>query len=162
MGASHHSGPGDRLQVAVGVDSVELATFLGAEAGQNVTLFRRTFQITSAAGATAVNIITDAEVGSTRKVVVMGFSGKVDGATDWATTANVKIQDTNSSPVDFFTILVAALTGNAEVGPHTSAVGENAFLLGTGGTAGKGLQVKANANGTGSTLKGQVWGYILG
>ena len=34
------------------------------------------------------------------------------------------------------------------------------MALGAGGTAGKGLQVKANANGTGSPLVVTVTGYL--
>jgi hypothetical protein len=123
-----------------------------------VEIVYETFTITSAAAATAVNIIPDARVGAGRKFYLIGFGAKVDGATVWATTANVKIQDT--SAVDYVTMLVAALTANAEVGPFTAAVGEDAFTKGTGGTAAKGLQIKGDANGTGSNLVGWVYGII--
>ncbi len=92
---------------------------------------------------------------------ITGFHAKVNGATLWATTATVKIQDTNSSAVDFVTMAVAALTANAFVGPTTTNVtAEPAFSLGTGGTAAKGLQIKGNANGTGSNLVVTVTGFI--
>lgn len=123
--------------------------------------FVRTATITSAAAATAVNILPDAAVGSTRKVYVTGVFARVNGATLWATTATVKVQDTNSSAVDFVTYAVAALTANTSVFTHTSNVTlESAYLLGTGGTLGKGLQLKGNANGTGSPLVVTVTGYI--
>jgi hypothetical protein len=126
-----------------------------------VERFHETVTLSSAAAATAVSILSDARVGSERKVFVQGFVMKVDGVTAWATTANVKLQDTNASAVDFVTALVAALTGNAVVVPGTANVTlEDAYSEGSGGTTGKGLQVKGNANGTGSDLKVTVWGVI--
>lgn len=118
-----------------------------------VEYFHVTGTLTSAAAGTAVVLITDAQVGSGRKVYVRNFRAKVDGGTNWATTATVKIQDTNGTPVDFVTMAVAALTGNAFVGPHTANItAEAAFAKNSGGTAGKGLQIKGDANGTGSNL----------
>lgn len=123
--------------------------------------FHVTGTITSAAAATAVTLIADADVPTGKKIYVQGFIAKVDGATVWATTATVKIQDSNSSAVGFVTMAVAALTGNAVVGPHVADITcEDAFSEGTGGTASKGLQLKGNANGTGSDLKVTVWGII--
>jgi len=123
--------------------------------------FHVTGTITSAAAATAVVILADSLVPAGKKVYVQGFIAKVDGATNWATTATVKIQDTNSSAVDFVTMAVAALTGNAVVTTGTSNITANdAFSEGTGGTAAKGLQLKGNANGTGSDLKVTVFGVI--
>ncbi|TGL39638.1 hypothetical protein EHQ53_14040 [Leptospira langatensis] len=123
--------------------------------------FVRTVQLTSAAAATPVSIVADSEIPAGYKVYVDHVSVKVNGATNWATTANVKIQDTNGTPVDFMTYLVAALTGNAFVGLTSANVTvENALALQTGGTAGKGLQIKGDANGTGSTLYVTVYGRI--
>lgn len=123
--------------------------------------FTATATITSAAAATAVTLIPDSAVPPGKKVYVTGFVGKVNGATLWATTASVKIQDSNGTPVDYFTMLVAALTANAEVRPGTTNVtSEAAYNLGTGGTAAKGLRLKGNANGTGSSLVVTVTGYI--
>ena len=119
--------------------------------------------LTSAAAATPVVIIPEAQVGSGRKVYLWGYVSKVDGATNWATTANIKIQDTNGTAVDFVTITVNAATtnGNVEtvVGMANVAM-EDAFSEASGGTAGKGLQIVGNANGTGSDLKITVWGII--
>ncbi len=123
--------------------------------------FFRTATITSAAAATPVSLLSDLVVPDGKKVYLEGFIAKVNGATLWATTANVKIQDTNGTPVDFVTMLVAALTGNATVVPGTANVTlENAYALGTGGTLSKGLQLLGNANGTGSDLVVSVWGVI--
>jgi hypothetical protein len=130
-------------------------------APNGVECFSRTVTITSAAAATPVSILADAEVGTGRKVYVQQVIATVGGATAWATTANVKVQDTNSSPVDFFTMLVAALGANARaVFGSASTTIETAAGTMTGGTAGKGLQVVGNANGTGSTLTVTVTGFI--
>lgn len=124
--------------------------------------FYATATLTSAAGATAVSLLPDSSVPSNRKVVVTGFVGKVNGATNWATTAHVYIQDTAASPVKFFDMAVAALTGNAEVRPGTSNVSSQAaYTTSPGGTAGKGLNLVADANGTGSNLVVAVHGYLI-
>lgn len=123
--------------------------------------FVLTATITSAAAATAVNILPDSRVTAGRKVYLSGFHAEVNGATNWATTATVKIQDTEGTPVDFFTMAVAALTGNALVRPGTANItSEDAYKLGTGSTAGKGIQLKGNANGTGSDLTVTIYGVI--
>ena len=123
--------------------------------------FHKTATITSAAAATAVSLLADSEVPTGKKCYITGFIARVNGATNWGTTATVKIQDTNSSAVDFVTMAVAALTGNTTVFPHTSNVTlGSAILLGSGGTASKGLQLKGNANGTGSDLVVTVFGFF--
>jgi len=125
-----------------GPDGTNLGRFVRAKA-----------TITSAAAATAVSLIPDSMVGAGEKCYLMDFIGRVNGTTVWATTSTVKIQDTNSSAVDFVTAAVAALTSQARIYPGTANVtSEDAYSLGTGGTAGKGLQLKGNANGTGSDL----------
>lgn len=117
--------------------------------------------ITSAAAATPVSLLADGAVPAGKKVYLQGFVGHVNGGTNWATTATVKIQDTNGTPVDFVTMAVAALTGNAIVYPGTANItSESAFADGTGGTAAKGLQLVGNANGTGSDLIVRAWGVI--
>jgi len=123
--------------------------------------FHKIATLTSAAGATPVSLIGDAEVDDGKKVYVQGFILRVDGATVWAVAANVKIQDTNDTPVDFVTDLVADLTANAIVMHDGANVTlEDAMSKGSGGTAGRGLQVVADADGTGSDLIVQVWGVI--
>lgn len=118
--------------------------------------------LTSAAAATAVVLLPDARVGPNRKAYLRGGLMRVNGATVWATTANVKIQDTNGTPVDFTTTLVALLTANARVdlSPKANHTLEDAYNLNTGTTLGKGLQVKGDANGTGSDLFVRIWGVI--
>jgi len=128
-----------------------------------IEFFFATGTLTSAAAATAVVIIPDAQVGAGRKVYLWGYVSKVDGATNWATTGNIKIQDTEGTALDFITITVNAATtnGNVETVPGMSNVAmEDAFSEGSGGTAGRGLQIKGNANGTGSDMKITVWGII--
>lgn len=123
--------------------------------------FHVTGTITSAAAATAVNIIPASAIPAGKKIYVQGFVAKVDGATEWATTATVKIQDTNGTAVDYVTFAVAAMTANAKLVPGTANVTlEDAYCEGSGGTAEKGLQLKGNANGTGSDFKVTVWGVI--
>lgn len=123
--------------------------------------FQRTVTITSAAAGTAVNIVLDSEVPTGKKVYLLGFRGQVAGGTLWATTATVKVQDTNGTPVDFITVAVAAMTANANIFANTTNVTpENAYMRNTGGTASKGLQLKGNANGTGSDFIVTVYGYI--
>lgn len=123
--------------------------------------FTVTATITSATAATPVIILPDSVVGAGRKVYVTDIVSKVNGGTPWATTATVKLQDTNSSAVDFVTVAVAAMTANAVIHPTTANVTiENAYALGTGGTAAKGLQLKGNANGTGSPYTVTVTGII--
>lgn len=131
-------------------------------AGTAMTRFHATATITSAAAATPVNLVPDTAVPAGKKCYLEGFLLRVNGATGWGTTANVKIQDTNGTPVDFATVLVALLTNAARVGcePKSNLTLEDAFAAGTGGTAAKGLQVVGDANGTGSDLIVSVWGVI--
>lgn len=123
--------------------------------------FHTTVTLTSAAAATPVSALADGAVPAGKKVYVTGYFVKVNGATDWATTTSVKIQDTAGTPVDFVTLLASALDGNEF---HSllsdSATIESAMALGTGGTAAKGLQVVGNANGTGSSLVITIFGFI--
>lgn len=134
-----------------------------ADQEEDVIYFTRTQTITSAAAATAVSLIADSEVPPGWKAYLTDCHAKVNGATNWATTATVKVQDTNGAPVDFVTMAVAALTGNSFVGKFTSNItAEAALARNTGGTAGKGLQLKGDANGTGSDLVVTVVGYLKG
>jgi hypothetical protein len=120
-----------------------------------------TATLTSAAAATAVSLIADSRVPAGRKVYVSDYTATVNGATDWATTANVKIQDTEGTPVDFVTFTASELDGNEIHKPGTTGDAlENAYKLGTGGTAAKGIRVVGNANGTGSDLVVTVQGVI--
>lgn len=123
--------------------------------------FVATNTLTSAAAATPVVILADAKVPAGKKVYITGFTAQVNGGTLWATTATVTIEDTNGTPVVFSTIGVAALGAAATIFPSTANVTNgNAFLLGTGGTAAKGIQMVGDANGTGSDLVVTIYGFI--
>ncbi len=127
-----------------------------------VILFSRTVTLTSAAAATAVSIIADSEVPAGFTPYILNFRAQVNGGTPWATTATVKIQDTAGTPVDFVTFAVAGLTANAYLVDNTANVTlGTAYSLNTGGTAGKGLRVVGNANGTGSNLVVTVVGIYV-
>jgi len=124
-------------------------------------LVKRTVSLTSAAAATPVDIILDAEVPTGWKCYLEAYVLKVDGATDWATTATIIIQDTDASPVAFVSLDASMLDGDEVHGPWTdSAIFGDAFSEQTGGTAGKGTEVVGNANGTGSTIKLTTWWRI--
>jgi hypothetical protein len=124
-----------------------------------VETFFETVTITSASAATPVNILPDARVGAGRKVYLEYFIARVNGTTVWGTTSTVKVQDTSS--VDLVTLAVAGLTSQARLVPASANVTlEDAYSLGTGCTAGKGIQVKGDVNGTGSPLVITVKGVI--
>ena len=123
--------------------------------------FHVTATLTSAGAGTAVALLADVAVPAGKKAYIAGFVAKVNGATPWATTAAVAIQDTNGTPVQFFSLAVAGLTANAEVRSGSANVTSGAaFSLGSGGTTAKGLVLKGDANGTGSDLVVTVWGFI--
>jgi len=136
----------------------------GATNTENVEFFHETVTLTSAAAATAVNIIPDARVGPSRKVYVMGWVSKVSGATNWATTATITIEDTSAVAFSTITVNAATTNGNVVAGPfsNSNVALNDPMAIGSGGTAAKGLQLKGDANGTGSDLKVTVWGVIKG
>ncbi len=158
------SAPNDHIQTYINslVDAVNAMQTRMGVSGATGRFVSGTATLTSAAAATAVNVITDAQVGTGYTFYPLGFLCRVNGTTVWATTANVKIQDTNGTPVDFATILVALLTSQARVGdePKANLTLENAMANGTGGTSGKGVQIVGDANGTGSDLIVTVWGIV--
>lgn len=121
--------------------------------------FTRTCTITSAAAATPVTCLSDADVPSTAKAYLLGWHAKVNGSTAWATTATCTIRD--SASTGFAQIAVAALTGNAYVEPATANVTLlSAYSLNSGGMADLGLQLVCNANGTGSDLVVTLYGVV--
>lgn len=115
----------------------------------------------SSAGATAaVTVVPDSAVEGTQKCYLLNWRAKVSSTVAWTTAQTVKIQDSNSSAVDFVTMTTAALTSGALVQDLVSNItSENAYVLGTGGTAGKGVQLLGSAAMTGSPLV--VTGQIL-
>jgi len=143
----------------VDTNGVEEPIQLNLDAGRYS--FVRTVTLTSAAAAAGISIITDAEVSAGRKVYITQFYANVAGATNWATTATVKVQDTNGTPVDFATFAVAGMTGNSKLYMNTANVtDEVARIRMTGGTAAKGLRAIGDANGTGSDFIVTVVGFI--
>lgn len=120
--------------------------------------------LTSAAAEDGVVVIPDSAVAAGERIRILGFNAKVAGATNWATTATVILQG-NSSENAAITMAVAALTGNAFVGPNTSnvTIGVPYYSPGTaslGFELGEGMTLIGDANGTGSTLVFNVWGLI--
>jgi hypothetical protein len=123
--------------------------------------FSATATLTSAAAGTAVTLLADTAVPAGKKVYITNYFAKVNGATDWTTTASITIQDTNGTPVVFVTLTASTLNGNEFHGPLSdSATIGSAMALGTGGTVAKGLVIKGNANGAGSNLVVTVTGFI--
>ncbi len=102
--------------------------------------------LTSAAAATAVSLIPDASVPAGMKLYLLGWQAKVNGADAWVgTVTKVIVEDT--AGVAFLELPVAILLGNALIGPLTANVTQkDAWVLGTGGTASKGLRIKGDAN----------------
>jgi len=145
-------------------DSVTTAKILDANvtpAKLSEIPFHVTGTITSAAATTPINILPTASVPAGKKIYLQGYIATVNGATNWATTATVKLQDNNGTQVDFVTFAVAGMTGNATLVPGSANVTlEPAYTDGTGGTAVKGLQLLGNANGTGSDFIVSAWGVI--
>jgi hypothetical protein len=129
--------------------------------GNTPVFFKKTATLTSAAAAAPVAILTDAEVGAGRKAYVSQAFFSVDGGTNWATTANVFLQDTAASPVVGITAAVAALTANAMVQIGSTNITLAAPVAdGAGFTTAKGLNIAGNANGTGSNLIVTIFGCI--
>ena len=122
--------------------------------------FTRVCTLTSAAAATPVVCLTDADVGAGKKAYVTGVQIVVNGAVGWGLVTTVTLEDT--SGVDLLTIPVASLTSNALLyNSNTSATtSAAALLLGSGTTTAKGLRVLADMNGTGSSLVFTMWGTI--
>lgn len=140
---------------AAGVTSLTIAS-APAEA-----FFSRTCTLTSAAAATPVTCLADADVPLTKSAHLMGWHAKVNGATPWATTATVSIKDTSGLATPFVTMAVAALTADTFVGDFSANVTQNdAYALNVGTANDKGLVIVGNANGTGSNLVVTIYGVI--
>ena len=123
--------------------------------------FQVTTKITSAAAATAVTLIPDACVPSGMKVYITNIYGKVNGSTLWATTATVTVQDTASSPVQAAQFAVANMTSQALIAfGATGMTVSTPISIGSGLTAGKGVQMIGDVNGTGSDFYVTITGYI--
>lgn len=121
--------------------------------------FFRACTLTSAAAATPVTCLADADVPVGQKAYTAGIRIKVNGATAWATTTLCTVED--SAGVDLLTIPVASLTGNALLTDASGSVTvASAMALGSGTTTATGLRVVCDANGTGSDLVISTWGTV--
>ena len=135
----------------VSSDVATLEAVVTANAALGGRFFKKTATLTSAAAATPVHLLTDAEVGAGKKAYVSKVFLSVDGAVNWGTTATVTLQDTAGSPVVGLTAAVAGLTANAMIDEGNSNVTLAAPIAdGAGFTTAKGLDIAGNANGTGS------------
>ncbi len=141
------------------------ATFQAAVAADAVALsglpFRKTKTLTAAAAATAIHVLTDAEVG-TKTAYVHQIILEVSGATAWtdSTGTIVTVQDT--AAVVGATYAKAQLTGSAVLGLFSTGVTLAAPIkAGTGFTAAKGLDIVADHNfAAGSDIIVTVVGFI--
>ncbi len=155
----------DATARSIGFEGIDLTGEGLTTASAPCQRFHRNGTITSAAAGTAVPIVTAAEVGTGRKIYIEGFLWKVNGATAWSTTMTVlNLQDDAGTPIVPFQIPIASLTGNM-MGTMNSLPGAGTYVttdsLYTGLTAGKGLNLKADANaGAGSTIIWQCFGVI--
>lgn len=146
----------------VATDVATLQAVVVANAALGGRFFKKTATLESASAATPVHLLTDAEVGSGKKAYVSKIYFSVDGNTKWEDTGNVTLQDTAGTPVVGATVAVDGLAANAtfDEGDTNVTLGE-AIADGDGFTAGKGLDIVGNANGTGSDLIVTVFGCIM-
>lgn len=136
-------------------------------ASENVEFFYETITVTPTSATLTNSVISDARVGTGRKIYLQGFVACNTSTTAWTTNRTWKIQDTNGTPVDFVTIAGDSTTtwaSTARVIQSTANVTlEDAFAQGTGGTAGKGLNITSSgAHGAGTPGSFTVWGVIKG
>lgn len=147
--------------VIVASDVATLQAIVEANAALGGKFFMKTATLTSAAAATPVHILTDAEVGAGKKAYVSQVFLSVNGAVNWGTTATISIQDTAGSPVPGCTFDATKLVANSM---HQLASSDFTLLApiadGAGFTTAKGLDIAGNANGTGSDLIVTVFGCV--
>lgn len=138
--------------------SIETAalTIAGAPAE---AVFYRTCTITSAAAADPVDCLAAADVPNGKTAYLTHWHAKVNGATEWATTTACVLED--HSGTDLLSFAVAALTANVFLADGSANVTAAApYALGTGATAGDGLRLDCDQNGTGSDLVVTIQGVI--
>ncbi len=137
---------------------------LGDQLRNAQRFFSATARIAAAAAGSAIELLPDSNVHEDRRVYILGLFAKVDGATAWSggSFTELYLQDSNGTPVVFFTAAVAALTANALLVPGVANLtAEDPFALATGGTLNKGLQIVGDADaGAGSDLVVTVFGMI--
>jgi hypothetical protein len=141
--------------------TAEIATRLAVHtlAGR---LFRKTVTLTSVAAGTAVHIVTDAQVDVAEKVFVTDFLLSVNGATAWTDSTGTVVTLQDTAAVVAATFAKAQLTGNAQLGKHSTGVTLGTPMrTGVGLTADKGIDVIADSNfDAGSDITITVCGFI--
>ncbi len=121
--------------------------------------FHRVCTLTSAAAATPVVCLNDADVPAGKKAYLLYFTAKVHGGTGWGTVTSCTLEDTTGNA--FVTFPVAALTSNVYLGPFSAGpTFDDRLTLSTGSALAKGLQVKCDVNGSGSDLVFTLSGVI--
>lgn len=146
----------------VATDVATLQDVVVANAALGGRSFMKKAVLTSAAAATPVHLLTDAEVGAGKKAYVSKIYFSVDGETAWATTTSVTLQDTADTPEVGATVAVAGLIANAMIDEGNTNVTLAAPIAdGDGFTTAKGLDIAGDANGTGSDLIVTVFGCIM-
>jgi hypothetical protein len=134
-------------------------------AGGNIPVTKTGANITvtgmSGGANSAAEIISDAEVGAGRKVVVTSFIALVQTTTWTDATHALILGNDDHALID---IPVSLLVADAPVFPTTATVVlDNEFLLGSGGADGVGLKAESTGNEeTGGTLTITVSGVIKG
>lgn len=147
--------PASLVDIQEEVDAAEVSiAAITAEAG---IPFKATATLTSAAGATEVVLLADAKVPAGKKVYLHSIFASVDGATEWAAVTKVSVKD--SADVEGASFAVGDLLANANL-TIADATLADPIAQGVGFTAEKGLEIVADANGTGSNLIVTVFGYI--
>ena len=125
--------------------------------------FRVTATVTKEEAVAGKVLLADSAVAAGKKVYVEGLQVVVGGSTVWdGDFTKLALTDSNSSPVVFAEVAKDALGANAALVLGASTITTKPALA-TGGTAAKGLKIKANVADvdTGDTLTVVVWGRIL-
>ena len=125
--------------------------------------FRVTVTVTKEEAVAGKVLLADSAVAAGKKVYVEGLQVVVGGSTVWAGDFTLlALTDTNSSPVAIADILKGGLGANAALVLGASTITTKPALA-TGGTAAKGLKIKANVADVdeGDTLTVVIWGRIL-
>jgi hypothetical protein len=152
---------GTEVQTMVAQATVQ-AGLAAASALSAAMQFSKKVDLTAAAAATPVEILSDAAVGVGKKVYITNLLLSVGGATAWTdvTATVVTIQDT--AAVNAVSVAKAQLTSQAQLGLLSAGVTlATPIRTGVGLTASKGITVKGDANfAAGSTITVTVTGKI--
>jgi hypothetical protein len=141
-----------------------LSTKIDAAAELAGKYFRKTVTITAAAAASAVHILTAAEVGAGLKAFITDFDLSVGGTVAWtdSTGTGLTLQDTADTPIVAASFAKAQLTSQAQLGKHSTGVTLGTPIrTGVGLTAAKGVDIVADSNfDAGSDITITVTGFI--